>query len=212
MTETVEPVLRASLRKHLPVVSDTLANVLAAALTEAASLVPVVRGWIAYEDGSRSDVERWVKHADGDWVSLDTTRRTSGDLMLDLPDERASRLDITEARLGDRVSADALRRAAAMMRERAVANQITPSPWSFAGVSGQGFAVHHGEHDTVALYASRPDAAHIASWHPDVALAVADWLETESCEPETPIGDGITLGGPSLQALAVARAYMGAKS
>jgi hypothetical protein len=75
------------------------------------------------------------------------------------------------------VSAETLRRAAALMRERADANLITPSPWGFAGVSGQGFAVHHGEHDTVALYANRPDADHIASWHPAVALAVADWLE-----------------------------------
>lgn len=42
---------------------------------------PVQRGWVGYPDGSRSDVERWVKAADGDWISLDSTRRTSRDIM-----------------------------------------------------------------------------------------------------------------------------------
>lgn len=42
--------------------------------------VEVVRGWRYYSDGSVSPIERWVKHADGDWVSLDSTRRTSGDI------------------------------------------------------------------------------------------------------------------------------------
>lgn len=41
------------------------------------------RGWVGYPDGSRSDVERWVRHADGGWLSLDTSRRESGDIVLD---------------------------------------------------------------------------------------------------------------------------------
>lgn len=38
----------------------------------------------------------------------------------------------------------------------------TPGPWAVAGVDGMGYAVHRGEHDTIALYATRPDAALIA--------------------------------------------------
>ena len=34
--------------------------------------VPVVRGWRTHPDGSMSPVKRWVRHADGDWVSLDS--------------------------------------------------------------------------------------------------------------------------------------------
>jgi hypothetical protein len=50
------------------------------AIQEGRESVEVVRGWRYHNDGSMSPVERWVKHADGDWVSLDSTRRTSGDI------------------------------------------------------------------------------------------------------------------------------------
>lgn len=110
------------------------------------------------------------------------------------------------------MSAELLRRAAALMRERAEANYVTPSPWGFAGVDGHGFAVHHGEHDTVALYANLPDAKHIASWHPAVALAVANLLdslaehvESHDCEAHCePFGCQ-----PVLEATELARAYLG---
>jgi hypothetical protein len=46
--------------------------------------VEVVRGFRMYDDGSMSPIERWVKHADGDWISLDSTRSTSGDIHMDL--------------------------------------------------------------------------------------------------------------------------------
>lgn len=46
--------------------------------------VPVVRGWVIHPDGSRSTVQRWVKAADGDWVSLDSERRATGDIFMDL--------------------------------------------------------------------------------------------------------------------------------
>ena len=49
-----------------------------------AETVPVVRGWRTYADGSHSEVERWVRHADGDWISLDTNRRTSGDIFMEV--------------------------------------------------------------------------------------------------------------------------------
>lgn len=55
-----------------------------AATDSGAESVGVVRGWRCYPDGSQSPVERWVKHADGDWVSLDSTRRTSGDILMEV--------------------------------------------------------------------------------------------------------------------------------
>jgi hypothetical protein len=106
------------------------------------------------------------------------------------------------------MTAETLRRAAALMRERAEAAFVTPSPWGLANVAGQGFAIHHGEHDTVALYASRPDAVHIASWHPAVALAVADWLDHTARADEK----GYTTPQEATDALAVARAYLGEAS
>lgn len=54
----------------------------------AVEVVEVVRGWRTYPDGSVSPVERWVRHADGDWVSLDSERRTSGDILMDLEADR----------------------------------------------------------------------------------------------------------------------------
>lgn len=108
------------------------------------------------------------------------------------------------------MSAEYLRETARMMRGRA--QDATSGPWSRAGVEGMGFAVHRGEHDTVALHASGPDARHIAAWHPGVALAVADWLDVTAghlashdceahCEPE---------GCPESHAAhAVARAWRG---
>ncbi|GGO86720.1 hypothetical protein GCM10011584_09730 [Nocardioides phosphati] len=101
------------------------------------------------------------------------------------------------------MSAELLRRAAAKMRENADA--ATRGPWSVAHVDGQGFAVHHGEHDTVSLYSDRPNAEHIASWHPAVALAVADWLDFIA--PFCRFGDDDSLHAK--HALAVARTYLG---
>lgn len=54
----------------------------------------------------------------------------------------------------------------------AAAMAATPGPWGKAAVDGQGFAVHRGEHDTIALYADRDNAAHIAAASPDVVLAL----------------------------------------
>jgi hypothetical protein len=51
---------------------------------------------------------------------------------------------------------------------------------------------------------------HIASWHPGVALAVADWLDAASHAPRWRIN--VVSGAPigeSAQALKVARAYLG---
>ncbi len=48
---------------------------------------------------------------------------------------------------------------------------------------------------------SEEHAAHIASWHPAVALAVADWLESAARDAEEI--------GPDPAALAVARTFLG---
>jgi hypothetical protein len=123
------------------------------------------------------------------------------------------------------VSADTLRKAARLMRERGEA--ATPGPWENEPNTGAGrvwvrskhwfkrmdceplFNVRNEETD----YARRAaDAAHIASWHPAVALAVADWLDAE-CDDLArrvyldPMDDGLPHG-----ALVVARAYLGESS
>lgn len=118
------------------------------------------------------------------------------------------------------MSAGTLRRAAAVMRERAEA--ATPGPWrqqpiggpssSRADVRGlpenttfdyRGAAVATAA-DSYFGACPATDAAHIASWHPAVALAVADWLETAA--------DHFDPGGAFLpvyaEALAVARTYL----
>jgi hypothetical protein len=108
------------------------------------------------------------------------------------------------------MSAEILRKAAALMRERAEA--ATSGPWALASVSGQGFAVHRGEHTTVSLFSASYDAEHIASWHPAVALAVADWLEAEAVAHSGEIfddWDAATACCRMPAALAVARAYLG---
>lgn len=115
------------------------------------------------------------------------------------------------------MTAEILRRAAALMRERAEAAQ--PSPWvafraratnplDRAPVIGvtRDLAVDY-DTDLFATQKCRAeDAEHIASWHPAVALAVADWLEQ------------VAEDGPFLtaqvkdKAATVARAYLGGTS
>jgi hypothetical protein len=97
------------------------------------------------------------------------------------------------------VSAEVLREAAALMRTRAkAANTIA---WYVPETLIRGKSL-----DPVDEVV---DAEFIASWSPSVALAVARWLEDESHAPETDLGDGITCGGPRMEALDVARAYLG---
>jgi hypothetical protein len=85
------------------------------------------------------------------------------------------------------MSAETLRRAAAQMRERAEA--ATPGPW-------HGFPPEAPPETQQVVWAGQATVAevsmpippefgldgladrdHIASWHPAVALAVADWLD-----------------------------------
>jgi hypothetical protein len=109
------------------------------------------------------------------------------------------------------VSADLLREAAALMRERAEA--ATPGPWECYGdhlvwPSEKGPAAN----DPIAGFGPTHEetATHIASWHPVVALAVADWLEHAAMVADEVQSVGLTYGGTDgAPALAVARAYLG---
>jgi hypothetical protein len=102
-----------------------------------------------------------------------------------------------------------IRRAAALMREDAErAQAAAPGPWY-----PDDYRIRYqGEfpNDVCELGgAGRAVFPHIASWHPAVVLAVADWLDHEA--------DRIQLGGPDIgvviapgevrRSLAVARAY-----
>ena len=119
------------------------------------------------------------------------------------------------------MSTETLRKAAALMRERAEA--ATPGPWVYAyesvtvevdgctcgtqggpwgHESGCGLELPHVE-------ASAPDAEHIASWHPAVALAVADWLDAEADVDEVAREMGGRGHTEESQCVAVARAYLG---
>ena len=118
------------------------------------------------------------------------------------------------------MSADLLREAAAKMRERAEA--ATPGPWEHYGdcivwPSEKGPAAND---PVLAMVGPAHDGcgAHIASWHPAVALAVADWLwETANL---IEVHAGTECAEPCLhptcrvidRALAVARAYLGEAS
>src|SRR5450755_4470191 len=73
-------------------------------------------------------------------------------------------------------SAETRRRAAHLMRERAM--EATPGPW---------------EHDDAEVIADQEsvvdglnpaNAVHIAGMHPGVALALADWLDAEARDDE----------------------------
>lgn len=126
------------------------------------------------------------------------------------------------------MSSEELRQAAALMRERAL--KAIPSPWVAEPLGSEGYAIFgpgiNPNAASVRLRVRRwvarigmndwsvdkDTAKHIASWHPAVALAVADWLESEA-QAHFHFGDEVrsvydqpNMGGP---ALAVARAYLG---
>lgn len=130
-------------------------------------------------------------------------------------------LAVASAERGRVMSAELLREAAALMRERAKA--ATPGPWSEVreGESLGCLAVVAGSDDEldVAPAVIPTNAAHIASWHPGVALAVADWLDREAdgmdliaatTRVAIEIGGELTMQHSTHEeALTVARAYLG---
>jgi hypothetical protein len=115
-------------------------------------------------------------------------------------------------------AAETLREAARVMRERANGTE-TPSPW-WLGAEGRSGRSVTSEDGAVVMrgYVATADAAHIASWHPTVALAVASLLETTAAWLDEGLGrcdDLYATNYPDAwndqreAALTVARAYLG---
>lgn len=107
------------------------------------------------------------------------------------------------------MSADLLRRAAALMRERAEAVKPLGSVWDMGGteipeVFTHGRLVPSAEDGRTRNVPDLDADAHFASWHPAVALAVADILDHDA--------DSLDALGveadDDLSTLAVARAYL----
>lgn len=118
--------------------------------------------------------------------------------------------------------AETLRRAAALMRERA--GGCEPRRWHWEALGGKGYPQRVTSDGNVALIAEtfidpgrRPyEAEHIASWSPPVALAVAGWLDSRAGDADsaTPANGSWDLtwcdDPPGIKAaLEVARAYLG---
>lgn len=104
------------------------------------------------------------------------------------------------------MSADLLREAAALMRERA--NDATYTYASHHPKAGQ--VVPWFEGGDVYSF-DEGDGPHIMAWSPAVALAVADWLEATARELESlgnPDLSAHPLDGRRTAAIAVANAYI----
>jgi hypothetical protein len=108
------------------------------------------------------------------------------------------------------MSAEVLRRAATLMRERA--NDIAPGRWvckPSSDIDTSDTFVYGGRNGGVHM-ATTWCGDYIASWHPAVALAVAAWLDSaaDHMDPDLAL-DG---GYPDCEqdgALRLARAYLG---
>jgi hypothetical protein len=119
------------------------------------------------------------------------------------------------------VSAQELRDAAAAMRERAQA--ATASEWFPIQAPGRTVS-DDGDWivDSVPAFVcsthiwderGKADAEHIAAWHPAVALAVADWLESTANDVEHVHDPIYNLTSTTVaRALKAARAYLGSAS
>lgn len=96
MTELTEAEREALGRQALggaspsPLLVRAVERIVAARVAEAADAreaevrerVEVYRGWVTHRDGSHSAIERWVRGHDEQWISLDSNRRTYGDIQL----------------------------------------------------------------------------------------------------------------------------------
>jgi hypothetical protein len=128
------------------------------------------------------------------------------------------------------VNAELLREAAAKIR--VLAEKATPGPWWLDSYVEDGEEIFT---DDVLAPSSEADiargadhvqelgslfppanAAHAASWHPAVALAVAEWLESAASDWESDfasmpahLNSAGLANSRNCRALAVARAYLG---
>jgi len=113
--------------------------------------------------------------------------------------------------------AEELRAAAKLMRERAEA--ATAGPWTAWVMGSEGYlvlraggTVRERGRNRVGRFGlkdwdgDKADAEYVASMHPLVALAVADWLDIEAGILEKGLPDP---GAGWAEARAVARAYLG---
>lgn len=79
------------------------------------------------------------------------------------------------------MSADRLREAAALLRERA--EETHDGPWDHVvGASGDTAWVERRNIETVVETHDIGTSAYIATMHPPVALALADWLDTAGAD------------------------------
>lgn len=105
------------------------------------------------------------------------------------------------------MSVETLRQAATLMRKRAEA--ATEDPWTFEDAPNGFSPMVISDAGIVANTWDKPDlsdAEYIASWHPAVALAVADWLD--ACVAFLEERPEYTHDGQDY-AFTVARAYLG---
>jgi hypothetical protein len=112
--------------------------------------------------------------------------------------------------VSDETPAGTIRRAASRMRKRAEKAQcdgMTAPPWRVGEADDCGCCekVTDAAGSMIASVDDR-QSAHIASRHPGVALAVADWLDIEAAIAGRGLPDE---GGSIHPALAVARTYLG---
>ena len=98
-----------------------------------------------------------------------------------------------------------LRRAAALMRQRAGGADYIDGRW-MVDVAGPVASTSWLGPSHDALTATWRQAEHVASWHPAVALAVAGWLDNIADRGEA---DGTTGRLDEPHATGVARLYLG---
>ena len=112
------------------------------------------------------------------------------------------------------MSSDRLREAARVLRERAEA--ATPGPWeatdNFGHDAGRAYVIPSDpEIPTYVSAGGSPDedcdAAYIATVHPGVGLALADWLDIYADLQDEHVGVGID--GPRTQGHVIADLILG---
>lgn len=135
--------------------------------------------------------------------------------------------------MADLSPAEELREAARLMQERAEA--ATEGPWDAMVLGSEGYLVlrsngtvrDRGRHRVGRFGlkdwdSDKADAEYVASMHPLVALAVADWLDSAAgrydeiaAGPYGPAGAAFVAGdagGDTDPAVAVARTYLGGET